>query len=100
MSRRIPNILIRAAVLLTAVSLCLVGCSRSVTADSQSAVSGSFVGFVAATESDADARTVSARSAILLEMTSGEVIYQKNADERLPMASTTDMPSVTLPKTA
>ena len=89
MSRRIPNILIRAAVLLTAVSLCLVGCSRSVTADSQSAVSGSFVGFVAATESDADARTVSARSAILLEMTSGEVIYQKNADERLPMASTT-----------
>lgn len=32
---------------------------------------------------------VSAQSAILIELTSGDVIYEKNAHERLPMASTT-----------
>ena len=33
--------------------------------------------------------TVSAKSAILLECSSGSVLFEKNADERLPMASTT-----------
>ena len=32
---------------------------------------------------------VSAKSAILMDADSGQVLYQKNADERLPMASTT-----------
>lgn len=32
---------------------------------------------------------ISAHSAILIEMSSGTAVYQKNADERLPMASTT-----------
>lgn len=35
------------------------------------------------------APTVSAKSAILIEASSGEVIFSKNADEILPMASTT-----------
>ena len=35
------------------------------------------------------ALSVSARSAILIEAESGKVIWSKNADERLPMASTT-----------
>lgn len=35
------------------------------------------------------APTVSAKSAILIEVSSGEVIFSKNADEILPMASTT-----------
>ncbi|MCR5352677.1 MAG: D-alanyl-D-alanine carboxypeptidase [Clostridiales bacterium] len=35
------------------------------------------------------APSVSARSAILTELQSGAVLYEKNADERLPMASTT-----------
>ncbi len=33
--------------------------------------------------------TVSAKSALLLECSSGSVLFEKNADERLPMASTT-----------
>ncbi len=33
--------------------------------------------------------SVSAESAVLIELSSGEVIYSKNADSRLPMASTT-----------
>ncbi len=33
--------------------------------------------------------TVSAKSAILIEAESGEIIFSKNADQRLPMASTT-----------
>lgn len=33
--------------------------------------------------------TVSAKSAILIEYTTGKVLYAKNAEERLPMASTT-----------
>ena len=35
------------------------------------------------------APAVSAKSAILIEAESGEIIFSKNADERLPMASTT-----------
>lgn len=36
-----------------------------------------------------DALDVSARSAVLIDAASGIVMYEKNADERLPMASTT-----------
>ena len=36
-----------------------------------------------------DAEDVSARSAILIEADSGDVIFEKNAHEKLPMASTT-----------
>ena len=32
---------------------------------------------------------ISAKSAVLIDAASGQVLYQKNADERLPMASTT-----------
>ena len=35
------------------------------------------------------AADVSARSAILIEADTGEVIFEKNSHERLPMASTT-----------
>ena len=35
------------------------------------------------------APTLSAKSAVLIEAESGEIIFEKNADERLPMASTT-----------
>ena len=37
----------------------------------------------------ADMPTVSARAAAVIEAASGRVIFQKNGDERLPMASTT-----------
>ncbi len=40
-------------------------------------------------KSNSNAPSVSAKSAILIEASSGEVIFSKNADERLPMASTT-----------
>ena len=33
--------------------------------------------------------SVSAEAAVLMEVTSGEIIYARNRDERLPMASTT-----------
>ena len=38
---------------------------------------------------NASAVTHTAKSAVLIEMQTGEIIYQKNAHERLPMASTT-----------
>ncbi len=37
----------------------------------------------------ADALSLSARAAVLMDGYSGEVLYSRNADERLPMASTT-----------
>lgn len=37
----------------------------------------------------ADSINVSARSAVVIEATTGRILYQKNANEKLPMASTT-----------
>jgi len=37
----------------------------------------------------ADELSVSAKSAVLIEAESGKIVYSKNADQRLPMASTT-----------
>ena len=84
--KRTPCIL-KAAVLITAVLLCLASCTRSSTADSQSASLSSISCFVPSSAKDAPA--LSAHSAILIEMDGGDAIYQRNADERLPMASTT-----------
>lgn len=69
-----------------AVCLCSVAC-RSVDAHNttQSTLPCSL--FVPTAEQQT--LSLSAHSAILLEMSSGETVYQKNADERMPMASTT-----------
>ena len=45
--------------------------------------------FIKANNSSLAAPDVSAKSAILIEACSGEVIFSKNPDVRLPMASTT-----------
>lgn len=45
--------------------------------------------FVSAEEKTGSAPTVSAKSAVLIEADSTQAVFEKNADERLPMASTT-----------
>lgn len=82
------------ACVLAALSLCLGGffvfSSQAGAADgSDIAVgSGGMESFFLRSELD-NTLTVSAKSAILIEAGSGEVIFSKNPDERLPMASTT-----------
>ncbi len=44
---------------------------------------------VSATDIRADALSVSARAAVLIDASDGRILYSKNAEERLPMASTT-----------
>lgn len=87
------KIFLKAVVFITAVSLCLVGCSaRFASPDEQERESDTkdslscFIPSISANPTDV---SVSAHSAILIEMDSGEIVYAKNADERLPMASTT-----------
>lgn len=83
----------KAALLMTAILLCL---HISVTAadmqvSSVSSVSdGPVIGNTAkAVKLEADDLSVSASSAIVIEASTGKLIWSKNCDERLPMASTT-----------
>lgn len=75
------------AALLSAVLLCLVGCQTVPDGDGNlSDESSSFPFVKTASQEVID---VSAHSAILVEMQSGSVVYRKNADEKMAMASTT-----------
>ena len=67
-------------------TLCLVSCD-SVT-PSVDADSGIYIPQLTSANSD-NSLSVSARSAIAIEADSGEIYFEKNAHERLPMASTT-----------
>lgn len=88
----ISDFKIRAKILVLAVFLCLslllnlISCQKSIDNTSTKASSESFdlTSSVAASSI-----TVSAKSAIAIESSSGEIYFQKNAHERLPMASTT-----------
>ena len=75
------------------MSLCLAGCSTRLQSmaeqERESVREDSLSCFISANEQDRGSVSVSAHSAILVEMDSGEAIYAKNADQRLPMASTT-----------
>lgn len=55
----------------------------------------SFFG-MAASAAGSGELSVSAKSAILIEASTGRVLYEKNADEKLPMASTTKIMSALL----
>ncbi len=89
------NKLLNAVALAMAVLLCLGGFFIFFDTDnssSQGSAITSDVGttsFIKAESHSLPSLSVSAKSAILIEAVSGEVIYSKNPDERLPMASTT-----------
>ena len=93
------NIFPKAACILAAVLLCLGGFFVFSGCEAQD--NGTNVGNITANAEKTyyikeenlrislSATDVSAKSAILIETTSGEILWSKNADQRLPMASTT-----------
>ena len=81
------KILLGTAALLAVVSLCLGSCAK-VSDKKENAIGGSLYFSFLETSSDADLN-VSAHSALLMEASSGNVVWQKNADDRMAMASTT-----------
>ncbi len=86
---KIKKLLWNAARIVTAVSLCLVifsGCSQPVLKTEQNVTPSrvSQLSFPVNYPSD-----ISAKAAVLVEATTGRIISAKNADVRLPMASTT-----------
>lgn len=91
------NKYVKAASLLVVLSLCLGGffvfssCGAQNAAESVSTAESEKEKryFLPYDTSSAGMPDVSAKSAVLIEASSGEVIFEKNADERLPMASTT-----------
>ena len=88
LSKRIRKI--KAAIVVTAVLLCLsvlCGCSQNLQAPSDTQISPSLLASESSErplESD-----ISAQSAIVIESQTGEIIWSKNCDKELPMASTT-----------
>ena len=74
--------------MMTAVFLCLSFCACS---DEQNESAGKKTYSLPAVElSDRPSESeISAKSAVVIEASSGEIIWSKNCDERLPMASTT-----------
>lgn len=81
------KILLGAAAILAVVSLCLGSCTVKPNDKENAIGSSSHFSFIE-TSSDATL-SVSAHSALLMEASSGKVIWQKNADDRMAMASTT-----------
>ncbi len=83
------NIIKKAVILITAVLLCLMGCSapKEPQSGKESHASGSF-SYINGIFSY-DSISVSAHSAVLIEVDSGEVLWQKNANDKMSMASTT-----------
>jgi len=85
----------KAVALAMAILLCLggffvfVGTDQSTSQPTDSAYAGESTLFLKGDNLSLPTPTVSAKSAVLIEAESGEIIFCKNADERLPMASTT-----------
>lgn len=88
-SNKLKKLLIKAAVISTALLYCmtLIGCSES----GEDATRGltSLSRQTVTIAANAAPPALSARSAVLIDGESGEVLCAKNPDERLPMASTT-----------
>ena len=93
------NIFPKAAVILAAVLLCLggffvfSGCTAANGSAEADALAESTEKVYYIKEGNSSislpAPSVSAKSAVLIEASSGEILWSKNADQRLPMASTT-----------
>ena len=90
------NKLIKAASILTAVLLCLGGffiftsCGADKDAQSSTgAPSGNGYSLFTYTGASVPTPSVSAEAAVLIEAKSGEVIWSRSPDDKLPMASTT-----------
>jgi len=85
------KILSKAVILITAVLLCLGGCSalssQSAGGGGESSYADSFF-YIKETAKD-NQISVSAHSAILMEADSGAVLWSKDANRKMPMASTT-----------
>ena len=88
---------LKAAAFLVALSLCLGGffvfssCSAQEITENGAdyMIEGEKSYFLPLNKSTSPSLNISAKSAILIEAGTGTVMYEKNADERLPMASTT-----------
>ena len=89
------NTLVLASALAAVLLLCLGGFfvffkqSNGSWQDADNTQNGGISLFIKANNSSLAAPDVSAKSAILIEACSGEVIFSKNSDVRMPMASTT-----------
>ena len=88
-SNKLKKLLIKAAVISTALLYCTtcVGCSGDLLQNAQVDIGSSCQ--TAIISANAATPALSARSAVLIDGESGEVLCSKNPDERLPMASTT-----------
>ena len=90
MTQKKSNLIkILSAAIVAAMLLCLIGCAdaRTGTEEKEGSAQAHSPNFISAASTQNIG--VSAHSAILLEMQSGTAVFQKNADERMPMASTT-----------
>ena len=91
---KLKKFLIKAALITTALLYCasLSGCGSSTHGSSGDSLHNAITGGYKQTailETDKAPPTLSAKSAVLIDGDSGEILSSKNPDERLPMASTT-----------
>ncbi len=88
----------RLLVLLLCISLCVVPVSaaRVATEDGSVDVSAPIADFAVPTIAGAAEMNIEAKSAVLLEPVTGQILFESNADEKLPPASITKIMSLIL----
>ncbi|MBQ7357276.1 MAG: D-alanyl-D-alanine carboxypeptidase [Clostridia bacterium] len=78
----------KAAAMLTAVFLCLCLCACSGVQENETTEKSFSLPAVEMSDRPSEGE-ISAKSAVVIEASSGDIIWSKNCDQRLPMASTT-----------